>query len=152
LKKYSGRERRKARDLCHKISRTIVDLAKRHGFGIIMEDLKGIRGRMNCGKMLNRRLHSWNFRRLQFYVEYKAKLEGLPVVYVNPRGTSSLCPVCGGRLASNGHRRVKCKCGYEGDRDVIACLNMLRMRGVPLPLKAINEALKAEVERVVIKC
>ena len=28
----------------------------------------------------------------------------------------------------------------------------LRMRGAPLPLKAINEALKAEVERVVIKC
>jgi transposase len=28
-----------------------------------------------------------------FYVEYKAKLEGLPVVYVSPKGTSSLCPV-----------------------------------------------------------
>jgi putative transposase len=117
-----------------------------------MEDLKGIRKRINYGRMLNRRLHSWNFRRLQFYVEYKAKLEGLPVVYVSPRGTSSLCPVCGGRLAMNGHRRMKCKCEYEGDRDVIACLNMLRMRGAPLPLKAINEALKAEVERIVIKC
>jgi putative transposase len=152
LKKYSEREKARARDLCHKISRAIVDFAKRHGFGIIMEDLKGIRERIKYGKMLNRRLHSWNFRRLQFYVEYKARLEGLPVVYVSPRGTSSLCPVCGGRLAPNGHRRLKCKCGYENDRDITACLNMLRMRGVPLPLKAINEALKAEVERVVIKC
>ena len=105
LRKYSGREKARARDLCHKISRKIVDFAKRYGFGIIMEDLKGIRERMNCGRMLNRRLHSWNFRRLQFYVEYKAKLEGLPVVYVNPRGTSSLCPMCGGRLVPNGHRR-----------------------------------------------
>jgi putative transposase len=129
-----------------------VDFAKRHGFGIIMEDLKGVRGRIRYGRQMNRRLHSWNFRRLQFYVEYKAKLEGLPVVYVNARGTSSLCPVCGGRLAPNGHRRMKCGCGYEDDRDVTACMNMLRMRGVPLPLKAINEALKAEVERVVIKC
>jgi len=108
LKKYSGRERRKTRDLCHKISRAIVDFAKQHGFGIIMEDLKGIRGRIRYGRQMNRRLHSWNFRRLQFCVEYKAKLEGLPVVYVNPRGTSSLCPVCGGRLAPNGHRRMKC--------------------------------------------
>ncbi|MEM2578512.1 MAG: IS200/IS605 family accessory protein TnpB-related protein [Candidatus Bathyarchaeia archaeon] len=67
-----------------------------------MEDLKGIRRRINYTKSLNRRLHSWNFRRLQFYIEYKAKLERLPVVYVNPKHTSSLCPICGGRLASNG--------------------------------------------------
>ncbi|MGP3668251.1 MAG: hypothetical protein ACKD6O_07920 [Candidatus Bathyarchaeota archaeon] len=40
----------------------------------------------------------------------------------------------------------------ENDRDVTACLNMLRMRGAPLPLKAICETSKAEVERIVIKC
>jgi putative transposase len=153
LKKYSGREERKARDLCHKISREIVDFAKQHGFGMVMEDLKGIRKHISKGRMLNRRLHSWNFRKLQLYIEYKAKLEGLPVTYVNPRGTSTLCPICGGKLASNGHREMKCpKCGYEGDRDIIACLNMLRMRGAPLPLKATHEAHKAKVERIVIKC
>jgi hypothetical protein len=43
---------------------------------------------------------------------------------------------------------MKCKCGYENDRDIIACLNILRMRGVLLPLKAINEA-EVEMERVV---
>jgi len=140
LKKYSGREKAKAKELCHKISREIVDFAKRHNFGIVMEDLKGIRKRVSYGRRLNRRLHSWNFRRLQFYIEYKAKLEGLPVEYVNPRGTSSLCPICGGKLASNGYRLLKClKCGYENDRDIIACLNMLRMRGAPFPLKATYE-------------
>jgi putative transposase len=118
-----------------------------------MEDLKGIRKRTKYGRGLNRRLHAWNFRKLQFYIEYKAKLEGLPVTYVNPKGTSSLCPVCGGKLASNGHRLVKCqKCGYENDRDITACINILRMRGAPLPLKATHEADKAEVERIVIKC
>jgi len=140
LKKYSHRERMKTKDICHKISRIIVDYAKQHGFGILMEDLKGIRKRINKGRMLNRRLHAWNFRRLQFYIEYKAKLEGLPVIYVNPRGTSTLCPICGGKLASNGHRQLKCKkCGYENDRDVTACINMLRMRGAPFPLKATYE-------------
>lgn len=152
LKKYSARETAKAKDLCHKISRAIVDFAKQHGFGIIMEDLKGIRNHINKGRMLNRRLHSWNFRKLQSYIEYKAKVEGLPVVYVSPRGTSSLCPTCGGKLAPNGHRQLKCRCGYENDRDITACVNMLRMRGAPLPLKAIDEAPKAEMERIAIKC
>lgn len=55
-----------------------------------------------------------------------------------------------GRLASNGYRLLKCeKWGYENDRDVTACLNMLGMRGAPLPQKAIIEAF-AEVERIVI--
>jgi putative transposase len=76
-----------------------------------MEDLKGIRKRINYGRMLNRRLHSWNFRRLQFYVEYKAKLEGLRVVYVSPRGTSSLCPFSANLPPHTWHRRIKCKCG-----------------------------------------
>jgi putative transposase len=152
LKKYSGKEKARAKDLCHKISREIVDFAKQHSFGIIMEDLKGMRKHLNKGRIMNRRLHNWNFRKLQFYIEYKAKLEGLPVVYVNPKWTSTLCPICGGKLAPNGHRLLKCsKCGYKGDRDMTACLNMLRMRGVPLPLKATYEALKAEVERIVIK-
>ncbi|MEM3832442.1 MAG: transposase [Thermoprotei archaeon] len=145
LKKYSGRRKRKAKDECHKISRKIVDFAKRHKVGVIMEDLKGIRKRINFSKNLNRRLHSWNFRRLQSYIEYKAKLEGLPVVYVNPKNTSSLCPMCGGRLAPNGYRLVKCECGYESDRDVTACLNMLRMRGAPLPQKALYEPQIIEV-------
>jgi putative transposase len=152
MKKYSGREERRTRDLCHKISRGIVDFAKQHNFGILMEDLKGIRRRIRYGRLLNRRLHAWNFSKLQFYIEYKAKLEGLPVIYVDPKGTSSLCPICGGKLASNGHRLLKCRCGYENDRDMIAGLNMLRMKGVPLPLKATYEALGAEVERIVIKC
>ncbi|MGC8932345.1 MAG: RNA-guided endonuclease InsQ/TnpB family protein, partial [Candidatus Methanodesulfokora sp.] len=150
MRKYSGREKRRTKELCHKISRAIVNFAKQQGLGIIMEDLNGIRNRINYSRKMNRRLHSWNFRRLQFYIEYKAKLEGLPVEYIDPRHTSSLCPICGGRLAPNGHRHLRCCCGFDGDRDVIACLNLLRMRGAPLPLKATNEA--PEVERIVIKC
>jgi len=153
LRKYAGREETKAKDLCHKISTVIVEFARQHGFGILMEDLNGIRRRIKYGRQMNRRLHTWNFRRMQLYIEYKAKLEGLQVEYVNPKGTSSLCPICSEKLiALNGHRQLKCRCGYENDRDITACLNILRMRGAPLPPKAINEALEAEVERIVIKC
>ena len=126
LKKYSDRERNRTKDICHKISKLIVEFSKEYGFGILMEDLKGIRKRIKRRRM-NRRLHSWNFRRLQLYIEYKAKLNGLPVVYVNPRGTSSLCPTCGEKLSPNGYRRLRCsRCGLEEDRDIIAVRNLLR--------------------------
>lgn len=105
-----------------------MDFAKEHEMGIIMEDLRGMKQRINYSGMLNRRLHSWNFRRLQFYIEYKAKLKGLPIDYVDPKGASSLCPMHGGRLAPSGDRCLKYKCGYEDDRNVIACLKMLEMR------------------------
>jgi len=148
MKKYSRRERNKVKDLCHKLSRSIVAFAKEYGLGIVMENLKGIRRRIDYGRKMNRRLHSWSFRRLQFYVEYKAKLEGLPVKYIAPKNTSSLCPVCGGKLAPKGHRRLRCKnCGYENDRDVIGAINILK-RGCgepPLPPKAPNEPLTVEV-------
>jgi len=138
LVKYSGREKRKAMDECHKTAKRIVTFAKQHGFGIVLENLRGLRRHIRHGRKMNRRLHSWNFRKLQFCIEYKAKLEGLPVEYINPKGTSSLCPICDGKLALNGHRRLKCECGYENDRDVTACLNMLRMRGVSVPLESLQ--------------
>jgi len=148
MEKYSGRERKKVHDLCHKIAKIIVDFAKEHGFGIIMEDLKGIRKNINKGKNLNRRLHSWNFRKLQFFIEYKAKLNGIPVSYVNPYKTSSLCPRCGDKLAPNGQRLMKCrKCCYENDRDVIACLNMLRMRGVSVPPECLSMKIRENFSR-----
>lgn len=65
--------------------KAIVEFAKEHCFGIVMEDLKGIRRKIRCGRNLNRRSHSgWNFRKLRFFVEYKAKLSWL-LVYVNPK-------------------------------------------------------------------
>jgi transposase, IS605 OrfB family, central region len=55
-----------------------------------MEKLTGIRENFKKGKELNRRFHSLPFRKLQKMVEYKAKLEGIEVRYVNPKNTSRL--------------------------------------------------------------
>ncbi len=129
LAKYGRRERNRVKDVLHKVSKTIMEFAKVRGCGIILEDLKGIRKRIDYNRVLNRRLHSWSFRKLQSYIEYKAKLEGLPVVYVNPKDTSSRCPICEGKLSSNGTWRIKIceKCGVVWNRDFVACLNLLRM-------------------------
>jgi len=87
---------------------------------------------------VNGRLHRWSFRRLQEIIEYKAKLKGIRVIYVDPAQTSSLCPICGEKLSPNGHRVLKCKnCGFKADRDVVGSINIrlkaLKMWGVTVP-------------------
>jgi len=70
------------------------------------------------------RLNRMTFRRLQNYIEYKANLNTSPVHYLSPKNTSKFCFRCGGQINNS----PKCpKCGL--DRDVNACLNLLKMWG-----------------------
>ncbi|WP_456398660.1 RNA-guided endonuclease InsQ/TnpB family protein, partial [Palaeococcus sp. (in: euryarchaeotes)] len=137
LEKYGERERNRLNDLYHKLANKIVELAEKYG-GIALEDLTEIRDSIRYSAVMNGRLHRWSFRKLQSIIEYKAKLKGVRVVFVNPAFTSSLCPVCGEKLSPNGHRVLKCsKCGFEADRDVVGswniCLKALKMWGVSVP-------------------
>jgi len=136
LEKYGERERNRLTDLYHKLANKIVKLAEKYG-GIALEDLTEIRDSIRYSVEMNGRLHRWSFRKLQSIIEYKAKLKGIKVVFVDPAFTSSLCPVCGVKLSSNGHRVLKCKCGFEADRDVVGSWNVrlraLKMWGVSVP-------------------
>ncbi len=137
LEKYGQRERNRLNDLYHKLANKIVELAEKYG-GLALEDLTEIRDSIRYSAEMNGRLHRWSFRKLQSIIEYKAKLRGVRVVFVNPAYTSSLCPVCGGKLSPNGHRVLKCSnCGFEADRDVVGSWNIrlraLKMWGVSVP-------------------
>jgi putative transposase len=128
LAKYSGRERRRVEDIYHKIANQIVTAAKEAKASVVvMEKLKNIREKKKRIKAMNGRLNRWSFRRLQNIIEYKARLSGLMVVYLNAKCTSSLCPTCGEKLSPNGYRRMRClRCGMEEDRDIIAVKNLLQ--------------------------
>ena len=136
LQKYGEREKNRLNDLYHKVANKIVELAEKYD-GIALEDLSEIRDSIRYSAELNGRLHRWSFHKLQSIIEYKAKLKGVKVVFVNPAHTSSLCPICGGKLSPNGHRVLKCKCGFEADRDVVGSWNIrlraLKMWGVSVP-------------------
>jgi len=128
LAKYCGRERNRVLDIYHKVANEIVKIALKTNSAIALEDLKEIRKRINCSKSLNGRLHRWSFRKFQQILEYKAKLNGIEVIYINPRKTSSFCPICGRKLSPNGRRLLKCECGLIADRDVVGSWN-IRLRG-----------------------
>ncbi|ALV63350.1 Transposase [Thermococcus sp. 2319x1] len=137
LEKYGLRERNRLNDLYHKLANKIVELAEKYG-GIALEDLTEIRDSIRYSAEMNGRLHRWSFRKLQSIIEYKAKLKGVRVVFVNPAFTSSLCPICGEKLSPNGCRVLKClNCGFEADRDVVGSWNIrlraLKMWGVSVP-------------------
>ncbi|WDT92387.1 IS200/IS605 family element transposase accessory protein TnpB [Streptomyces sp. SCSIO-PteL053] len=95
LKKRSRKEARHTANVNHIISKTIVTTAERTGYGIVLEDLTGIRSRVRLRKDQRASLHSWSFHQVASFVEYKAKRAGVPLVYVDPAYTSQQCSECG---------------------------------------------------------
>lgn len=136
LKKLSGKEQRFATWTNHNISKSIVEKAKCTGQGIAVEELTGIRGRVKARKPQRSTLHSWSFFQLRQFIEYKARLLGVPVVAVDPRNTSRTCPCCG--YVDKANRKTQDKflcidCGYSGLADYIASVNISRRATVSLP-------------------
>lgn len=114
------------RDQDHKLSRSIVNLAIREDVSTIrMEELAGIRSATRKSRKNNRSLHSWSFYRLASFIEYKAKLQGIKVEFINPAYTSQICPRCG-TLNKAKDRLYICECGFRSHRDRVGALNILR--------------------------
>lgn len=127
IKAVGNKEQRYMKDVNHKISREIVNAAKRYQAVIRMEDLTNIRERVRASRKLNRKLHNWNFFQLQSFIEYKATAEGLTVEYVKPKYTSQRCHACGHIEKGNRPNQAtfRCReCGYQSNADYNAGMNI----------------------------
>jgi IS605 OrfB family transposase len=139
MARMRDKEARFRRDVNHQISKQLVKSAEGTGRGIALEDLKGIRDRTTVRKQQRAKLGSWAFFQLRSFIEYKARLAGVPVVAVDPRNTSRTCSVCG--HCDKGNRKnqaeFKClSCGHEALADFNAAL-MIRARAlVKAPMAA----------------
>lgn len=124
VKKIKNKEQRIMKDIDHKISREIVNTAKKHKAKVIkLEQLENIRSATRTSRKNNHSLHTWSFYRLAQYIEYKAKLAGIEVEYVNPAYTSQRCPQCG-NIHHAKDRKYICKCGYHTHRDLLGAINI----------------------------
>jgi IS605 OrfB family transposase len=124
VKRIGCREERIVNQQLHIIANEIIAYAKQFPNPIIvMEKLDGIRENMNGSAKLNRRLHAWSFRKIQTYIEYKANLERMAVVYIEPRDTSKKCHRCGHVTQANREFRCR-KCGLRYNRDLNAAINI----------------------------
>ena len=124
LKRIKRRESNISKDINHKISRKVVNYAKINKCGIKLEKLEGIRQRTKQAKSFKYSLNSWAYYQLQTFVEYKARIAGVPVVYIDPAYTSQTCHKCG-LLGNRDGKSFKCPhCGYTSHADVNAAWNI----------------------------
>jgi transposase, IS605 OrfB family, central region len=127
FKRLRGKERRIVNHELHVISKEIVEYAKQFPSPVlVMEKLTGIRENFRRGKKLNRRFHSLPFRKLQKMVEYKAKIQGIKVVYIDPKNTSKTCHRCGYVTHVEGREHRCPKCGLKYNRDLNSSINIAR--------------------------
>src|SRR5699024_10103793 len=124
IRKLNNKEQRWLQDQDHKVSRAIVNFAKENKISVIrLERLANIRQTTRTSRKNEKNMHTWSFYRLSQFIEYKANLAGMKVEYVNPAYTSQTCPKCSERNKAQD-RKYKCKCGFEGHRDIIGAMNI----------------------------
>lgn len=124
LKRFKHKLHNVLEDYDHKIAKQIVDFAIEEHVGVIkLERLTGIVHSFDIDIYEN--IYLWSYRRLQECIIYKAKLQGIRIVYVNPKNTSRKCPKCG-QLHIARDREYRCySCGYHAHRDAVAAINIL---------------------------
>lgn len=120
----------------HKYSKALIDYAVKNGCGVIqMEDLTGVT------EKANRFLKNWSYFDLQTKIEYKAKEQGIKVIYIKPYKTSQRCSKCGYIHPDNRLEQAsfKClKCGFETNADYNASQN--------IAIKDIDEIISADMK------
>jgi IS605 OrfB family transposase len=137
LRKLSGKERRFKKQTNHVISKELVVVAKGTKRALALEDLRGIRSRVTVRREQRGRHGKWAFYQLRAFVDYKARLAGVPVLVVDPRDTSRRCSECGHseKLNRVSQSVFRCRvCGHLEDADLNAARNIRWRAGVNQPI------------------
>jgi putative transposase len=127
-----GGERKRKKDIRLKIANIVSNTAKKLNAVVVLEKLskqcprnmiKGVKD-----PALRHRIYQAGFRGMARAIEEKCLERGVPVSKMNPKNTSSTCPLCGSKLMrGNAPRQLKCpRCGFKTGRDVVAVLNLER--------------------------
>jgi len=125
--KWLSRARNILVDSAHRVSKKLVEVAREYNAVIVFEDLEKIKENSNGGRKLSWMKPLWCYRRIQEYTEYKALIEGIKTIYVNPAKTSRK-PPNGKKIRFINYRFVQLGESITS-RDVVASWN-LALRGL----------------------
>ena len=122
LEKLKEKERNWVHTQNHVYSREVIKQALKHNAGTIhMESLKDF-GKGKEGYVKDEYkylLRYWSYYELQSMIEYKAKLEGIEVKYIDPAYTSQTCSYCGERGERKKQEEFVCtnpQCKRRGEK------------------------------------
>lgn len=122
LEKLKEKERNWVHTQNHVYSREVIKQALKQNAGIIhMESLKDF-GKNKEGYVKDEYkylLRYWSYYELQSMIEYKAKLEGIEVKYIDPAYTSQTCSYCGERGERKKQEEFVCtnpQCKRRGEK------------------------------------
>jgi len=128
IRKTKNRERNYIKDINHKISRKIIDMAKKYpNCCVVVEKLKGIRKKIKYSKQFNKNFHNWSFKELQRFIEYKAHNNSIAIRRVNPAYTSQVCRNCFSKMMRSSQSRTVCQtCKIEYNADWLGAVNITK--------------------------
>lgn len=126
MNRFKAQQKRRQRDILHKVSRAVVNHAVERKTGkIVIGDVRDVADGVALGKRTNQKVSGWEHGTLRRYITYKAAQVGIEVVLQDEHYTSQTCPVCGHRKKPSG-RIYKCAaCGGVFHRDVVGAVNIL---------------------------
>jgi Transposase and inactivated derivatives len=100
------------------MARKIAQLATQHKAAIIADvPLDESIRQLKEGNYAAEKKAFLNFGRLRSRVRELAEWHGVP--YREERLYSTICPLCGAKMEEEPNRRVKCRCGFEANRDEV---------------------------------
>jgi len=128
------REKKKKNDLRWKLGNIIARTAKEKRLAIVMENLGKVPAESMTSRIKDRqlrhRIFQASFKGVQNAIEEKSRENGVPVLYVNPRNTSKICPLHSSKIVYHNGRVGICPIGGEKwNRDAVSVINLyLRAR------------------------
>src|SRR5260221_1184697 len=128
-----AKQKRRARDLEHKISRAVVTWAKDRQIGtLVIGDVREVANGKRLKAKSQQKIGLWSHGRQRAYITYKAEAAGITITLANEAYTSQTCP---GTLPDGAGclqcykpkgRGYRCPaCGFTAHRDGVGCANLL---------------------------
>ena len=123
--RFLAQQKRRKRDIEHKVSRAVVAWAVERKVGkLAVGDVRDAADGVALGKQTNQKIANWPHGKLRTYIAYKAAAKGMTVELVNEAYTSQTCPNCGERHKPKG-RVYRCPaCGFQSHRDAVGAANI----------------------------
>lgn len=115
------------------INRTVKQLPWTEVKTFVVEDLKGLKQGRRFTKKFQAKFQRWTYPQLIKRLELQGEISGVHVCRVNPAYTSQTCSRCGeqDKRSRNGEVFVCTACGWEGDADLNASVNILKKFRLP---------------------